>query len=112
VKGLLALGSGALLLVSGWMLTRAYLDARTYFPPQFADWESSRYAMQYVLFDRTIPFEIRRRLAVSTALAIVAFVGFAAVAYLSDNSVIALLLLLISGFMLANVVSQWRSARR
>ena len=112
VMGYLVVFSGALLLVSGWMLARAYVGARKYFPPQFADDYSSRYFMQYVLFDRTIPLEIRRRFAVSSALSLAAFAGFAAVAYLSDNPVIAVLLLLICGYAAANIVAQWRSARR
>jgi hypothetical protein len=88
------------------------MRARKYFPLQFADELSSRYFMQYVLSNRTIPLEIRRRLAVSSALSMVAFAGFAAVAYLSNNLVIAVLLLLICGFGVANIVWQWRSARR
>jgi len=112
VKGYLAWLSGALLLVSGWMLMRAYADARKYFPLQFADEHSARYFMQYALFDRTIPLKIRRRLAVSTALSMVAFAGFAALACLSNNSIIAVLLVLICGYAAANIVWQWRSARR
>ena len=68
--------------------------------------------MQYVLFDRTIPLEIRRRFAVSAGLSMVAFAGFAAVAYLSDNPVVAVLLLLICGYAVANTVVQWHEARR
>jgi hypothetical protein len=34
------------------------------------------------------------------------------VAYLADNSVIAVLLLLICGYAVANTVVQWREARR
>jgi len=112
VKSFLVVSSGALLLVSVWVRVRAEMNARRYFPPSFADELSSRYFMQYVLFDRTIPLEIRRRFAVSSALSMVAFAGFAAVAYLSDNPVIALLLLLICGFAVANIVVQWRRARR
>lgn len=112
VKGFLVAFSGALLLVSGWMLQRADADARKYYPLQFADELSSRYYMMYVLFNRSIPLEIRRRFAVSSALSMLAFAGFAAVAYLADNPVIAVLLLLICGFGVANVVWQWRSARR
>ena len=108
----LAVFSGALVLVSVWMLQRAYEDARKYFPLQFADELSSRYYMLYVLFNRSIPLEIRRRIGVSSALASVAFAGFAAVAYLSGNPVIAVFLLLICGFGVANTVWQWRSARR
>jgi hypothetical protein len=112
VKIYLAVFSGASLLVSEWMLQRADADARKYFPLQFADELSSRYYMLYVLFNRTIPVEIRRRFAVSSALSMVAFAGFAAVAYLSGNPVIAVLLLSICGFGGANVVWQWRGARR
>jgi hypothetical protein len=112
VTGYLAVFSGVLFLVSAWMLQRADADARKYYPLQFADDFSSRYYMMYVLFNRTIPWEIRRRFAVSAALSIVAVVGFAAVAWLSDNPVIAVLLLLICGFGVANTVWQWRSARR
>jgi hypothetical protein len=112
VKIYLAVFSGALLLVSGWMLMRADADACKYFPLQFADELSSRYYVLYVLFNRTIPQEIRRRFAISSALAIVAFAGFAAVAYLSGNPVIAVLLLLICGFGVANAVWQWRNAKR
>ncbi|MEH2497293.1 hypothetical protein V1294_003772 [Bradyrhizobium sp. AZCC 1678] len=112
MKGFLVAFSGALLLVSGWMLQRADADARKYYPLQFADELSSRYYMMYVLFNRSIPLEIRRRFAVSSALSMLAFAGFAAVAYLADNPVIAVLLLLICGFGVANVVWQWRSARR
>jgi len=103
---------GGLLLVSAYMGARAELDARKYFPLQFTDELSSRYYMMYALSNRTIPLEIRRRCAVSSALAMVAFAGFAAVAYLSNNPVIAVLLLLICGYGVANVVWQWRSARR
>ena len=68
--------------------------------------------MMSVLFNRSISLEIRRRFAVSSLLAMVAFAGFAAVAYLSNNPVIAVLLLLICGYGVANVVWQWRSAKR
>ena len=68
--------------------------------------------MQYVLFNRAIPREIRRRLAVGSALFIVAFAGFAAVAGLSGNPVIAVALLLICGIAVANIAWQWHSARR
>jgi hypothetical protein len=112
VRFFLIMFSGALLLASGWMLARADADARKYYPLQFADELSSRYYMMYVLFNRSIPLEIRRRFAVSSALALVAFAGFAAVAYLSDNPVIAVLLLLICGYGVANIVVQWRRARR
>jgi hypothetical protein len=112
VKSLLVVFSGVLLLVSAWLGVGAEMRARKYFPLQFADELSSRYFMQYVLSNRTIPLEIRRRLAVSSALSMVAFAGFAAVAYLSNNPVIAVLLLLICGFGVANIVWQWRSARR
>lgn len=104
--------SGVLLLVSGWILARADADARQYFPLQFADELSSRYYLMYALSNRAIPLEIRRRLAVSSALAMVAFAGFAAMAYLSDNPVIAVLLLLICGYGGANTAVQWRRARR
>ena len=104
--------SGALLLVSLWMLQRADADARKYFPLQFTDELSSRYYTLYVLFNRTIPLDIRRRFAVSSALSLVAVVGFAAVAYLSDNPVIAVFLLLICGFAVANTVWQWHSTMR
>jgi len=112
VMGYLAVFSGALVLVSAWMLQHAYEDARKYFPLQFADDLSSRYYMLYVQFNRAIPLGIRRRIAVGTALWMVALAGFAAVAYLSDNPVIAVVLLLICGFAVANTVWQWRSARR
>ncbi|WP_291863193.1 hypothetical protein [Bradyrhizobium sp.] len=112
MKGFLVLFSSALLLASGWILQRADADARKYYPRQFADELSSRYYMLSVLSNRTIPLEIRRRFAVSSALAMAAFAGFAAVAYLSNNAVIAVLLLLICGYGVANVICQWRSARR
>jgi hypothetical protein len=111
VKIYLAVFSGVLVLVSAWMTQRAYQDARKYFPLQFADEISAPYYMQHVLFNRTIPPEIRRRVAVSSALALVAFVGFAALAYLSDNPVIAVFLLMICGVGVANTVWQWRNAR-
>ena len=104
--------SGGLLLVSAYMGARADADARKYFPLQFTDELSSRYYMMYVLFNRSIPLEIRRRFAVSSALAMVAFAGCAGVAYLADNPVIAVLLLLICGYGVANIVVQWRRARR
>ncbi len=94
------------------MLERADADARKCFPLQFTDELSSRYYMMYALFNQSIPLEIRRRLAVSSALAMVAFAGFAAAAYLSGNPVIAVLLLLICGYGVANIVVQWRRARR
>jgi len=112
VTGYLAIFSGGLLLVSAWMLERAYHDARKYFPLQFTDEPSSRYYMQYVLFNRAIPREIRRRLAVGSALCIVAFAGFAAVAWLSGNPVIAVVLLLICSIAVANIAWQWRSAKQ
>src|SRR5947209_960418 len=99
------------MLVSIWMLERAYQDARKYFPLQFADEVSARYYMMYVLFNRTLPPEIRRRLAVASALSMVAFAGFAAVAYRSDNPIVALFLLLICGFGVANIAWQWRRAQ-
>ena len=112
VISLLALFSGALLLASAWIGVRAEMSARRYFPLQFTDDLSSRYYMMYALFNRSIPLEIRRRVGVSHALALVAFVGCAAVAYLADNPVIALLLLLICCVGVANFVLQWRRARR
>jgi hypothetical protein len=112
VKSFLVVFSGALLLVSAWVGVRAEMSARRYFPPSFADELSSRYYMQRVLFDRMIPLESRRRFAVATALSIVAFGGFAAVAYLSDNPAIAVLLLLICGYAVTNIVLRWRRARR
>lgn len=104
--------SGGLLLVSAWIGGRAEMSARKYFPLQFADELSSRYYMMYALFNRSIPPRIRRRLAVSSALAMAALMGFAAVAWLSGNPVIAALLLLIWGFGAGNILVQWRSARR
>ena len=112
VISFLVVFSGGLLLASACMLARADADARKYFPLQFTDELSSRYYMMCALFNRSIPLEIRRRVGVSSALAMVAFAGFAAVAYLSDNPVIAALLLLICGYGVANVVWQWRSSRR
>lgn len=56
--------------------------------------------------------QIRRRFAISSMLSIVAVAGFAAVAYLSENSLIAALLLLICVYAIANIVWQWRDARR
>ena len=112
VISLLALFSGALLLASAWIGVRAEMSARRYFPLQFTDDLSSRYYMMYALFNRSIPLEIRRRVGVSSALSMVAFVGFAGVAYLADNPAIALLLLLACGAGVANVVLQWRRARR
>ena len=110
--GYLAVFSGALVLVSVWMLQHAYEDARKYFPLQFADELSARYFMQDALFNPTIPWEIRRRVAVASALWMVAFAAFAAVAYLSGNPVIAVLLLLACGFVVANIIWQWRGARQ
>jgi hypothetical protein len=112
VTSYLAVFRGVLVLVSLWIHQRAYMDALKYFPLQFADEMSARYYMLYVLFNRTIPLEIRRRAVAASALWMVAVVGFAAVAYLSDNPVIAVLLLLICGFAVANTVWQWHSARR
>ncbi len=112
MKSYIASFSGALLLASAWMFERAYQDARKYFPLQFADELSARYFMQYALFNPTIPWEIRRRVAVASALWMVAFAGFAAVAHLSGNLVIAVLLLLAGGFVVASIVWQWRGARR
>ena len=89
--------SGVLFLVSAWMLANADADARKHFPLQFSDELSSRYYLQNVQFNRSIPLEIRRRVGVSSALALVALAGFAAVAYLADNPVIALVLLLVCG---------------
>jgi len=43
-----AVFSGVLVLVSMWMHQRAYMDARKYFPLQFADELSALYYMQYV----------------------------------------------------------------
>lgn len=108
----LAVFSGAALLVSAFIGVRADLDARKYLPLQFAGDLSSRYYMQYALFDRTIPLAIRRRLAVSAALSAVAFIGFAAVAYLADSPVIAGLLVLICLYGFANLALQWPRARR
>ena len=112
VKGWLIILSSALFLLSAWRLQHACEDARKYFPLQFTDELSSRYYMQYLLLNRTIPAEIRRRFTVWSALAMIAFAGFAAVAYLSDNPVIAVLLLLICGVGAANIGWQWHSVRR
>jgi hypothetical protein len=109
MTGVIAAFSGALLLVSAWIAVRAEMSARRHFPLQFTDDLSSRYYMMYVLFDRSIPLEVRRRIGISTALAIVAFAGFAAVAYLADRFIVAALLLLIGGHAVANAVKQWRS---
>lgn len=102
---------GVLLLVSAWVGMRAHLDARRYFPPQFSGELSSRSYMSFIQFDQAIPLKIRRQLAVSSVLAIAAFVAFAFVAYLSGNPVIAVLLLLICGYAVANIVWQWRHTR-
>lgn len=112
VMSFLVVFSGGLMLVSAWMLAYADADARKHFPLQFTDELSSRYYMMYVLSNRTIPLEIRRRFGVSSALAMVAFAGFSAVAWLAGNPVIAVLLLLICGFGAANTVMQWRRAKR
>ena len=109
---LLVVFSGVLLLVSAWMIAYADADARKYFPLQFRDELSSRFYLQYVLFNRSIPLEIRRRVGISSALSLVAFVGCAAVAYLADNPVIAVVLLLVCGLGVANVFLQWHRARR
>ena len=97
------------LLVSAWMLARAAADARKYFPLQLTDELSSRYFMQNVMFNRSIPPEIRRRVGISSALALVPLVGFAAVAWLGGNPVLAVLLLLVCGFAVVNIVGQWRN---
>ena len=104
--------SGVLLLVSAWMLANADVDARKYFPLQFTDELSSRYlhAVRAVQSVDTPGNPAAGR--VFPALAWVAFVGCAGVAYLADNPVVALLLLLVCGFGVANVVLQWRRARR
>jgi len=99
-------------VVSAWMFVRAAADVRKYFPLQFSDELSSRYYMRNVQFNRSIPLKIRRRIGVSSALVFVSLAGFAAVAYLGDNLAVTLMLLLVCGFGIANVVSQWRSARR
>ena len=109
---ILVVFSGGLLLASAYIGARAEMDARKYFPLQFTDELSSRFYLQYVLFNRSIPLEIQRRVGISQALAWVAFVGCAAVAYLADNPVIAVLLLLACGAGVANTVVQWRKARR
>jgi predicted neutral ceramidase superfamily lipid hydrolase len=108
VIGLLAIFSAAVLLMSAWVGMRAEISARRHLPLQFTDDLSSRYYMIYALFDRSIPSEIRQRIAVSTVLAIVAIAGFAAVAYLAGHSVIAVLLLLICAYAVANTVVQRR----
>jgi hypothetical protein len=112
VISFLVVFSGIVLLVSAYMGARAEMDARKYFPLQFTDELSSRYYMLSALSNRTIPAEIRRRFVVSSALGMVAFAGFAGVAYLAGNPAIALLLLLVCGLGAANVVVQWRRARR
>jgi len=112
VMSFLVVFSAVSFLVSAWMLARAAVDARKHFPLQFSDELSSPYYMQNVQFNRSIPLEIRRRVGVSSALAFVALAGFAAVVWLAGNPAIALMLLLVGGFGVANVVSQWRSARR
>lgn len=112
VKTFLVVFSGTLLLVSVWIGVCAEKSARQYLPLQFTDELSSRYYMMYGLFNRSIPLEIRRRFGVSAALSMVALAGFAAVAYLADHPVIAVLLLLICGYAVANIVVQWRHARR
>lgn len=104
--------SSVLVLVSAWIGERARQDARKYFPLEFTDELSSRYYMMYVQFNRSIPLKIRRRVGVSSALALVAFAGFAALAYLSDNAVIAVFLLLICGVGVANTVWQWWGQRK
>jgi uncharacterized membrane protein len=112
VISFLVVFSAVLFLVSAWIGARASVDARKHFPLQFSDELSSRYYMMNVQFNRSIPPEIRRRIAVSSALSFAALAGFAAVAYLAGNAAIALVLLLVLGFAVANVVAQWRSARR
>jgi hypothetical protein len=112
VKGILIVSSGALFLIAAWIGVYADSDARRYLPRQFADELASRYYMQYALFDRAIPLAIRRRLAVSAALATIAWAGFTAAAYVFGNPTIAMVLLLICGFGIANVFWQWRRARR
>ncbi len=112
MMSILILFSSALLLLSAWIGVRAEMSARRYFPLQFTDDLSSRYYMTSVLFNRSIPLEIRRRVGVSSALSMVAFAGFAGVAYLADNPAIALLLLLVCGLAAAKTVAQWHEARR
>jgi hypothetical protein len=112
VKSCVALFGGTLLLVSAWMFERAYQHARKYFPLQFADELSARYFMQCALFNPAIPWEIRRRVSVASALWMVAFAAFAAVAHVSGYPVIAVLLLLACGFVVANIIWQWRGARQ
>ncbi len=112
VVSFLVLFSGALFLVSTYLGVRAGLEARKYVPLQFADELSSRYYMMYALFNRSIPAGIRRRLAVSSALALAALAGFAAVAWLAGNPVVAVMLLLVCGFSAGNVLMQWRDVKR
>lgn len=104
--------SSALFLVSVFLGVRAGMEARKHFPLQFSDELSSQYYMMYALFNRSIPAGIRRRLAVSSILALAALAGFAAVAWLSGNPVVAMMLLLVLGFSAGNILMQWRSARR
>jgi hypothetical protein len=112
VISFLVVFSSALFLVSVYLGVRAGMEARKHFPLQFADELSSRYYMMYALFNRSIPAGIRRRLGVSSALALAALAGFAAVAWLSGNPALAVMLLVICGFSAGNILVQWRSARR
>jgi hypothetical protein len=107
----IALLSGALLLVSVWIQQVAYVEVRRFFPAQFSDVNSAPYYFQYVLFDRTAPARIKRQVAISIGLLIVAILGFAAVTYLASHRVLATLLSLIFVFCVANTGRQWVRAQ-
>jgi hypothetical protein len=112
MNAFLVVVSAALLLASAWSGVASDLAARRYFPLQFTDEPSSRYYAAFTLFDRTLPLKARRLSAVSAALGMAAFAGFAAVAYRAGNPALAVLLLFACAMGIANVLCQWRRARR
>ena len=64
---LAALGAG------GYCYTVAITEARRYFPPQFQDGLSARYALDTLIWRRNVPVEARRKYLWSLGFASIAF---------------------------------------
>ena len=67
--------------------------------------------MARALFDPSLPWPVRRNLALATVTGILGFLSFAAAAALAGHGTLAVLFLLGGGLAAANVAWQWRSAR-
>ena len=88
---------GAMLLLSVATGVAATADALRHLPLQFRDDLSARYYMARALFDPSLPWPVRRNLALATVTGILGFLSFAAAAALAGHGTLAVLFLLGGG---------------